>query len=455
MFASLVQKLRGYAPKNQFARHVSILAGGSALAQLLTVLCSPLLTRLYQPSQIGIFAIFSSLLALTNSLGSLRYERAIPLPKTDRQAAQLLLISLGLLPITAGLLALALRFGGDMLVQQLKAPGLAPYLWLLPLGMFAAGTYLTFSYWFIRTSGFTQIARTKFVQVLNMSLIQVGTGVWHPSPLGLLVGYIVGQAAGVGSFARTFWRTAADTVRPVPWREMAASARTYWRFPAVTAWSQLINAAGLYLPTLLLARYYGTAVAGYYDLGNRVITLPTGLVAVAVSQVYLAEAARLMHSNPGVLVTNFRRLAVKLLWLMLPIAVLAASSPWLFPLIFGRAWATAGMYAMAIALTLVPGTIAISTDNLLTYGYNYWLTGWEIFRLIMVVGSITVCHARGGSALNAVCWLALAATLSYALLYLLNDIAVQRVSRTLAARPADPAAADPEAVPAVEQTPAP
>ena len=52
--------LRRLLPKNAFARGVSVLVGGTAGAQLLTILAAPLLTRLYGPEDFGLVAVNGS-----------------------------------------------------------------------------------------------------------------------------------------------------------------------------------------------------------------------------------------------------------------------------------------------------------------------------------------------------------------------------------------------------------
>ncbi|NCC31504.1 MAG: lipopolysaccharide biosynthesis protein, partial [Chloroflexia bacterium] len=63
-------------PKNAFARSVSILVGGTAGLQLLSILTAPIYTRLYTPSDFGVLAVFVGLLSLIIIIASLRYELA-------------------------------------------------------------------------------------------------------------------------------------------------------------------------------------------------------------------------------------------------------------------------------------------------------------------------------------------------------------------------------------------
>ena len=61
--ASMFRILDRWLPRGGFARSVSILAGGTAMAQALAIAASPILTRLYKPSDFGALQVFISLMA--------------------------------------------------------------------------------------------------------------------------------------------------------------------------------------------------------------------------------------------------------------------------------------------------------------------------------------------------------------------------------------------------------
>ena len=86
--------IRAMLPKNTFVYGVSLLVGGTAGAQMLTVLAAPLLTRLYSSEDFGLLSVYTSLLALIGVISSLRYELAIPLLEDDGEAAKVAVLSL-------------------------------------------------------------------------------------------------------------------------------------------------------------------------------------------------------------------------------------------------------------------------------------------------------------------------------------------------------------------------
>ena len=97
----LIDKLglkRIFEGRSSFASDVLKLAGGTAIAQILSILASPIITRMYGPEAFGLSALFASITGIVAVVACLRYELAIMLPEKDEDAANLLALGLTMLP---------------------------------------------------------------------------------------------------------------------------------------------------------------------------------------------------------------------------------------------------------------------------------------------------------------------------------------------------------------------
>lgn len=404
--ANWLQRLK---PKSAFVRGVGVLVGGTAGAQLLAVLAAPLLTRLYTPEDFGLLAVYASLLGLIAVIASLRYELAIPLPEDDAEAANVAVLSLILVGVTtllAGILTALLR---EPISNALGVPQLAPYLWLLPLGVLAGGVYNVFNYWAVRTKRFTTIAGTRIAQSLTTLFIQLAA--FKLGGIALLFGQVAGQSAGTVRLGRA--ALASGGFSAVSWVGIKQVARRYQRFPIFSTWEGLANTAGLQLPPLLFATLFGTAAAGLYSLANRVLSLPLSLIGNAIGQVFFSRAADARRN--GQLGPLVAQLHAKLAHIGLPPAVLTMLiGADLFALVFGSEWRQAGEFAqwMAPWLYLVFVSSPLSTLFAVAEQQKQGLA----FQLILLVSrllaigvgawigdlSITVMLFTGAS---AACWL--------------------------------------------------
>lgn len=326
------------------------------LGQGIAILASPLLSRIYRPEDFGILAVYSSLLGIFAVVAGGRYELAIPIPEKEEEAEGLLKISLGFVALTSLIAALLVFFLGSSFSTFAGIPSLAPFLWLLPLGILLSGCYHGLSYLILRRKGFPVMARTRVVQGVGMSGIQLLLGALKVRPLGLILGQIVGQGAGITSLWREARKSGSSAAQPS--MSSLSLAKRYQRFPLLSTWGGLFNVLSIQLPVILLSALFGPTMTGFYALGLRVIHTPLALFGNAIGQVFFSEAspARREGRLAEVVEKGFSRLLPLGCWLLLPLAVTA---PETFSLIFGSQWRTAGCYAQM----LVPWLLLVFVNS--------------------------------------------------------------------------------------------
>ena len=79
--------------RSGFSKSLITLLTGTTLAQGITLLISPILSRLFTPHDFGVFGTFLSIVSAIALIASLRYEIAIVLPKKEDVAINLLALA--------------------------------------------------------------------------------------------------------------------------------------------------------------------------------------------------------------------------------------------------------------------------------------------------------------------------------------------------------------------------
>lgn len=373
-------------PKNAFARGVSVLVGGAIGAQALMILAAPLLTRLYTPESFGLLGVYAALLAIWGVISSLRYEIAIPLPDSDIDAANLLILSLISVIATTAITSLMVALMGVRFVELLNVPELGGYLWLLPVGGFLAGTYKVLSYWAIRTKSFSAISKTRITQVLTTLSVQILGSKF--GGVGLLLGQAGGQGAGSLSLANSSFKLK----KPVgwSWSGIVEVAYRYKQFPIFSTWSGLFNAGGTQLPPLLFAGLFGAGPAGLYALAHRVLAMPMSVIGDAVGKVFFSGAAEALREDKlDQMVFNGFSSLVKIAFPAALLFMLVA--PQLFSVVFGENWKIAGEMARWMIPWLLVQFISspLSTIYFVLEKENYNLI-FQVFLLVSRVLSLIV-----------------------------------------------------------------
>lgn len=414
-WALLKNAMEAVLPKGRFARSVGVLAGGAALGQAITVLISPILTRIYSPDDFGVFGVYASILGVITAVAILRYDYAIPLPEDDETAANVLALCFMLLLGITVVSWFVIQGLGRQIVAWANASDLERYLWLLPLGMLGAGVYKILNYWAVRKRNFVRIARTRISRGVARAALQVGAGFANSGPLGLMLGQLAGETAGSVSLGLAAWRKNHSPFKSITLQGIRKGGWRYRRFPLFSSWASLINRLGIYLPQLLFASFYGIEVAGWFVLGQQVIESPLNLVGDSVAQVYFGEAALLSKTNPSSMKRQFLRLTLGLaLTGGLLIVGICALAPLFFTIVFGPAWKTAGQYVQLFGLMYAVRFVVVPLSHILSILERQELQlSWDGMRLILVVGALLASKNLGFPHFHAVMTYSLSMSIAY------------------------------------------
>lgn len=325
--------------------------GGFAFAQIISVAAVPLLTRIYSPGEFGLFATFSGLMASLLVISSLRYEFAIPLPRSNISARSLLILALLINVALSFLTFVLLLVSRPAISDYFGAPTLANLLLLLPAVILGGGSYRALNYWAIRSSEFGLIARTRIVQSLSNVGVQIVSGLAGLGAYGLVLGQFFGLAAGTLQLARSASLRGRDFSDIALRRRMRGLARHYIRFPKFDVPASLVDVVSVQLPNIFLAGLFGTSIAGFYLLAERVLSTPMSLVGQTIGQVLFAQ------SRDGARVGTLRRSVVRIILVLaglsiLPAIVLFLIGESLFVILFGEAWRQAGTFASWLIIGL-------------------------------------------------------------------------------------------------------
>lgn len=339
------------AGKNSsFAGDVLKVVFGASSSQLFSILAAPLLTRMFAPEAFGLMAVYSSLVGIVGVMAGLRYEQAILLPEHDEEAANVLALSL---LITLGLsctLASLLFLFGSPILRFLNASNLRGYAWFIPAAILVSGGYTSMVMWNLRRRDFALISSSRALSsgLSNACQLSFGAASWT-SVGSLLGGAFIGNVLALVMVAagarRRSRRLLLESVR---WARLRWAARRYSEFPLYNTWGILLNTLSWQLPALLLARYFGSASAGYFSIGMRVLSIPMDLIAVSIGQVFFQRAAEARaNGSLGVVVeAAVRRLIT---FSLFPILVLGLIAPDLFMVALGARWHEGGVYVRLLA----------------------------------------------------------------------------------------------------------
>ncbi len=397
-------------------KKVSMLAGGTMLANALVLISMPFLSRLYTPEDFGQLSLFISFSAIVGAVICLRYEQAVYLPSDDTDVH---LLTCGAMFI-AGILAVCLVLVAVLLVCLTGAQPLPQwYIIMVPLAGLGLGLYNLLSNWAVRMHLVRQVAWSRLSRAGSQVGSQLLLGVSGLGGGGLVAGDMIGRFSGFWGLLFSFRKAATNgSFNQVAIMQLLVR---YKRFPWIAAPTALLNVTVMQAPAPLLAMYYSPVVAGFYFMTQRIIGAPMALIGQSIAQVYAAELGRRIERSQVDSVSLFLKVAGYLLLVGAPVLIsLGALGPWIMSSFLGDSWQGAGDYI----LVLIPFFIAqlvvsplANTLNLLDK--QQYLLVWDVCRLLMIIPVFMGSTALGWSPLEALFLFSVLMSVMYVLLFAL------------------------------------
>jgi O-antigen/teichoic acid export membrane protein len=353
-FLSTISKRIG---ENSFFGNMLALMSANIIAQAISISASFVTAKLYSPAEMGIYSNYTSILTVLTVVICLHYDRAIILPDDDRDAQQLLGLCAASCLCISGVYALIFLPFHTWIAAQMNAPELGPWLQLMPLSTLLGGTLSILQYWNSRRKTLDNVALSNAVQTASGSGSQILLGL-KPIHLhgGMIFGTFIGKLiSAILLFRKTLSQEEEHLFSGVNiwgFREAAVRYRHFLSSIPGGLCDQLCSA----LPTLGLTYFFGSAEAGYYGLGHRLLALPLSIINTSVGQAFFPEAKAAY--NAGTLKPLCLRTVNLLLHIgTVPFLLLALVAPALVSFVFGSKWYTAGEYIKWLSLWLLLGFV--------------------------------------------------------------------------------------------------
>ncbi len=380
--------------QNSFLRNVAVLISGTAGAQAITMLFSPVITRVYGPEAFGLLGAFLSAVAIANPVAALTYPIAIVLPKEDSDAKLLGFLSTIMAVIVAIILSLVLALKGRYILSLIQAEAIVQYIQLIPVMMLFTAFLQIAEQYSIRLKLFHVNAKATIIQSIVTGIVKVGGGILNPAAV-LLIGI---TTAGKALHAVLMFlgirknRKTEKTVFEMPdINRMIQLAGTYRDFPLFRAPQYSINALSQNLPLLMLAAFFGPSSAGFFAICARVLAMPVQLIGKSVADVIYPRFSEAVNKKESITHMLLKSTAMLAAVGLIPFGIVFASGPWLFGFVFGQEWTTAGEYARWLSLWFLLGLMirpSIAAIPVLK------MQGWFlVYEIISVIARVVVLWA--------------------------------------------------------------
>ena len=333
--------------ENNIVKNFMVLLSGAVIAQALPALFSPIISRIYSPSDFANFAYWSSIANTVAVVSTLRYELAIVLPKNNEDAKQILKGSMLLSLITS---VLTFLFCIIFITKNDNSNFSSLFFsFLIASYVLVVGINQSISYWLIRHQQFKKTSLNKVIQSVSLVVITLLFGFFTIGG-GLIYAYLIGGAC---LCIFSFWqiREAEINFKSFNFLLIKEQLVNYKNYPIYNAVPSLLNAASSALPVFFVVNYFSSNESGQFAFVKQNITVPIMYLAALISQVYFADIANDIKEGKSIklkLLNLFKILAVFSFIISITLVLFGEE---IFEFVFGSNWILAGKVAGIIVLS--------------------------------------------------------------------------------------------------------
>lgn len=346
--------------ENPFFKNVAILSSGTIISQIVVVITSFFLARLYNAQDFGVLSLFTSINLILVILFTGRYELAIGLPKLSLNGRKLLSIVL-FLSGAFSLFYLFLIFLEKEIFHFFHNDlFLLPIIYLAPFYTFLIACNSGLVYWNQRNKKYKKVAFSNAVQVIANALIGLLFG-FYKVEQGLIISLILGSFISVSYLFFSEFKVKDLIINKYEFKKLL---KEYVVFPKFSLWSDLATTMSQQYIPIIFSVLFTPYIVGLYSFSNRILRLPNILITGSISNVFRNDAIdriNIYGECKGLFISTFKKLV---LMAILVYSLLFLFAPDVFAIAFGEKWREAGYFARILSVLLMIEFITLPLNTL-------------------------------------------------------------------------------------------
>lgn len=339
---------------NKFIGDSFLMILSSGIAQVILIITTPIITRLYSPTEFGEFTIFSNIAMILIPIINARYDLLIVNTKNDRSANILSQIS----------------FLISLLILLILIPIFAISAWLYPnfildfifiiIMLFLVSLTNIFTNYLNKERKYKVLSLINVFRAGSMALLQIIFGLLALGSLGLIIGFSLSYIAGITLGYKTF-KKHFNIVRDK--EETKALFLENKNQLVYSTPSILLNSLSFSVGVFFIGILYTNTEVGIYGMAIRVLGIPVTIISLGLSKIFMQQA-----NDYYIEYGNFRNLLLKFSSILVIVSIILYVPLYLFSeelvnILLGHSWVDA-ITVIKIVIPLFVIRLIVSTVSL-------------------------------------------------------------------------------------------
>jgi len=398
---------------SKYLKNIATLATGTVIAQLIPILMSPILSRIYLPEDYGLFGVLISISSVIGIFSVLELSSAIIISESEEEKNNIISTGIIINLIVSIISLTVLTIFNDQIVSFFKSPNLKYLLYLIPFQIMLGGFSSLFSSSLNKTGNFRVMSRNRLFVSISTTLLSLFLGIlgYHQ---GLIYSLILGNLLGTVLLTR-FFLIEKNKMLVFRFSVFIEILIKHKKFPLFSVPSNFLSSFTNQLPVYILSQLTNLNYVGSFNYSIRMLGIPSSFISQSITEVFRKRASDDYQKNKNAL--HVFKNTFKLLFFLsfIPFAIIFIWGPEIFTFVFGKNWTEAGEFSRILSL------MYFFKFTVSPLSYMYIITGHQKEDLIM---HLLIFFFIGSSMLlgfyiyNSVTVMILFFSISYSIIYL-------------------------------------
>lgn len=336
-----IKRFNSRLKTNVFWKSVAVLVSGTALAQAIGVVTTPIVSRLYDPSAFGDYAIIISTSTIILSVVTLGLNSAIMVPISDDESKEVFMVAF-ITMLVLSTVILIVMITTSPFIRFFK-PGMNYIFASILVYIFVVINSLRglLNIYINRKSLNRVLFYNSLIGALATLFITIPMGMFELGSIGLLIAAIIG---GVVTIIQMVYHVNPFTEIPgiLTFKNVYIKYKDFilYQYP-----SNFIENFAVQLPTQVFSTTFGNTNLGSYSMNEKILGIPIRLIGAPINTIYFRTASEYHKQGKNLADFTFSLIIRIMIIALLPIVITIIWGEQIFFLALGSNWGEAGKLA--------------------------------------------------------------------------------------------------------------
>jgi len=287
---------------------------GTLIAQIIAIIGTLFLAKIYGEEAYGIFGVFISIISITSIICSFQLDKLIVISKNSKESSNWYNFLLLLVPVSTLIISLLLFVVSNYFVSEKFSLSL---LLFCAIGTLILALISIHENFFTFKKEFSRISNSKiFLTIANVGLqifLYSSYNLW-----GLIIGFLISQC----SLLIFYVFKNRNVISKTNFTEIKKGIQSNASILKFLLPSNTLNSIANSLMPILILAFFGTKEAGVYFFSLKILGIPLLLISSSVAQVYFQKSSILLKEDKEELLKLTKKIVGTNLLIMLAFLLL-------------------------------------------------------------------------------------------------------------------------------------